>query len=258
MSTEKAMSAKKAERTEKESLVRKCSFNPAEHFIQIASARGDGSVQDYLEVKYRVLWFQIYCEENGIKGFIDDSEVSIMPGLNLVRAVCSIYMNGELVAKAAGGQMADESNGNTVIQTATTIAKGRALANAGFGTAMCAFEDNEETPCETGVDTNKTVPTEPYSNNPLIVSNRSNQPESSKISTQKDSVSDKETKTAMSTPTTVKEALKMVFSFGNYKGRTMGEVNALDPQYIVFVANKLKRHPEFTTGAQLILASQNN
>ena len=104
-------------------------FNPKDHIIDM---RG----KDYLEVKWRLVWFK---EENP-KGSISTEILNTAP----VLAKATIFIDGLLVATGHGSAT---PKGNSVwsgreIEKAETAAIGRALAHAGYGTQ---FTDEDET-----------------------------------------------------------------------------------------------------------------
>ena len=119
-------------------------FEPKEKLTQIVGMNGE--LQSYLEVKYRIEWFNQYCAENDIKGVIDESDIKYLEQVKMFVATRKIYMDDKLVATGIGGKMVDGdiTSMNMIIQSAATIAKGRALANCGFGTAMCANNESGE------------------------------------------------------------------------------------------------------------------
>ena len=107
-------------------------YNPWEHLI----ASTDGW---YLPAKSRTEWFNHFCYENGLSGMIDNSEGQIIgtyPTQSYL-SVATIYINGTIVAKSAAIDpliYTDGSANYNYVETAGTHAKGRALANLGFGT----------------------------------------------------------------------------------------------------------------------------
>ncbi len=104
-------------------------FNPKDHIIKMKG-------KDYLEVKWRLVWFK---EENA-KGTISTEILNTNP----VLAKASILVDGVLLATGHGSAT---PKGNSVwsgreIEKAETAAIGRALAHAGYGTQ---FTDEDET-----------------------------------------------------------------------------------------------------------------
>lgn len=92
----------------------------------------------YLPLAARMVWFHTYLREQDKEGLIDDSALTYLPEAKLLYAVSSIYINGELAGRSCGGvgYLPTESGFRpTVGQEVSSMAKGRALSNAGFGTA---------------------------------------------------------------------------------------------------------------------------
>ena len=258
--------AKKNEKTEiKEYGVRKCSFSPAAYLIDIADKNGE--VRKYLLVQDRVLWFQVYCTENNVVGVIDDSQIEFIEKLNLFKATCVVTVNGNIIGKSSGSCV---FSGDTekAIEMACTSAKGRALANAGFGTANCYGDNPEPIPCDAG------IPAAPQlTNNPLVPNapavTKPTQKGSANTTAKKPAETPKQQptpapkapeqdNTAPELPETLEDALKLVVTFrGQYYGQTLGEINGQNPDYIKFLATKYNsaKHPEYKKAAEIILAN---
>lgn len=226
---------------------RKCSFNPDNYLVTIM--QNDGAQAKYLLVQDRVLWFQMYCAENGIKGLIDDSQVEYISELKMFQATCVVTMNGEIVGKSTGSCVyADDKL--KALECAATSAKGRALANAGFGTAMCYIDDpdvGQDNQCDTGVKIQNRFDTIPNLgdndfNNPLVPSKEN-----------------AEVVQEHKLPSTLEEAQRIVLEIKNspYYGKTLGEINALKPGYIQWLAESYnpRKHPEYKRGAEIIAAN---
>lgn len=229
-------------------------FEPKEKLTQIVGMNGE--LQSYLEVKYRIEWFNQYCAENDIKGVIDESDIKYLEQVKMFVATCKIYMDDKLVATGIGGKMVDGdiTSMNMIIQSAATIAKGRALANCGFGTAMCANNESGENhdilPCDAGITINT-------DNNPLI-----NNSAVTKTNEEKQKISKTESKPqskakaekTVNVPKNLTEAQALILSIGKYKGKSLGEVAAIDKQYIDFMANKCS-YPDIVAGCKIILTA---
>ena len=117
------------------SKTRSCSYDPAADLIPVNYNDHDGSADEmYLEVKFRELWFTTYCEEKNIRGCIDARELTVVPfgDLCLVTSTASVIMDGETAScmSAARFIRPGDSDG---IQSTVTMAVGRALKEAGFG-----------------------------------------------------------------------------------------------------------------------------
>ena len=147
--------------------IRRCGYDPTGDMIPIKYNEMGESEELYLEVKYRVLWFNRYCMDNGIDGLIGKPEIEYHDSMNLVQATVSIYMDGKLVASDAASDVyipGDNEHNSKIIQRICTAAKGRALANAGFGTISAAVpsEAGEFFPVDAGVACVRDA------NNPLV------------------------------------------------------------------------------------------
>lgn len=136
---------------------RKCSYDPMQDLIDVTYDNDKHSA--YLQVPHRLIWFATYCAEKGFTGFVDDGDVKYIPELALMQATASVFINGTMVGRSSAGcaiTAGDYESINNAIQTAATRAKGRALANAGFGTPPTmdggnAAEDGNNYPCDGGI-----------------------------------------------------------------------------------------------------------
>lgn len=229
-------------------------FDPKTKVTQITGMNGEP--QSYLEVKYRVEWFNQYCAENDIKGVIDESDIKYLEQIKMLVATCKVYMDDELVATGIGGKMVDGdiSSMNMIIQSAATIAKGRALANCGFGTAMCANSENGENPdilpCDAGITIN--TDNNPLINNSAVTKTNEEKQEIPKIESKPQSKAKAEK--SVYVPKNLTEAQALILSIGKYKGKSLGEVAAIDKQYIEFMANKCS-YPAIVAGCKIILTA---
>lgn len=127
-----------------------------------------GNYELYLEVKYRVDWFLHWCKENGVVGKIIESKVDFLPEVKMLLTTCSIYIDDKLAAEStAGFQISDKpEETNIAVQTAFTRAKGRALADLGFGTVNGnSGENGDNLPPDSGIPIPLVSPT----NNPLML-----------------------------------------------------------------------------------------
>lgn len=203
--------------------IRQCSYNPAANLIKVGRGDGQESEELYLEVKYREYWFQCYCQEHGISGVIDAGELIIDrydDRFCTVKAVATVLMDGTPVSRMAASRFvsAGDSDG---IQTTVTLAIGRALKEAGFGT-VSAVTGEEGITCQAdaGVALKK-------------------QPESEqKENTLPFTVEEKAAEILPAAPMTVKDAFNFIVPFGGYKGKTVSEVMAVDPERIEWFASE--------------------
>lgn len=130
---------------------RKCTgYDPVGDLVEV---HYDGQVEKelFLKVQNRMLWFHQYLTERKAFGVIDDSNVTYLPDAKLLLVKATVTINGKTVGKACAGEFYDTAIGAqdpTICQTVATQAKGRALANAGFGTADCVEHSKTgEPPC---------------------------------------------------------------------------------------------------------------
>ena len=233
-------------------LVRKCENYDPNPFMSLYEYP-EGSRTKYLEVRYRVDWFLHWCQENGKEAMFDESEYAIHPELGLVVATCAVYLDGELAAKSTAGReytdderFPEKSVGNA-IQTAFTFAKGRALANLGFGTINgLKAENGEIAPPDAGnkivddidddnpfadIEKPDTVEGEKAAKPDVqpVASTEAHPPVSEAQAKKETKASAEKAKKEQPIPTTLEEAQNIVFSFGKNKGRRVGEVWVTDP-----------------------------
>lgn len=179
--------------------MRECkNFDPKGHLYPV---EGTNPVEWSIAAADRVRWFLEYCEEHGVTGVIDDSEIRFER--DFVVAVASVYMDGKLVAKATSGLPYDP-NDRFVVATVSTYARSRALANCGFGPlAACGNAEggNREVLPETGVTFEKAME---YGMNPYSIAPVSEQPE------EKEPVQMKKPKKAKSKPAPVEEKVEEI------------------------------------------------
>lgn len=149
-------------------------FNPNDHMRQIKSKDG---AQDYLDVKWRLVWFRDQCPQ----GTIDTEEIVIdldreceavtiawnsetrrsekvvkqAPGYARFRAIVTDGKGG----RATGTKSECAANFPDYIEKAETGAVGRALAMLGYGTQFAGEElDEQERIVDSPVDHKPTAP----------------------------------------------------------------------------------------------------
>lgn len=241
-------------------VTRKCkNYNPGERMVKLTYNRSDGTSEEqmYLQVKDRLEWFNAYCEENGLKGYVDDSDVQIVPLGNAFFAVstATVFINGEVVGKSSGGRpiTGNYADDVAVIQSAATTAKGRALANAGFTIAggTVVSEDDDEFPVDSGVRV-VTVANGRAQSAPAETAAAAKAPAGTAASAKPDkapAAAGTQTGTTETAPRpvptpvrdgpmTLEEARKVVIPSGKYGGQTMGELLGSDPSAVKFYAFK--------------------
>lgn len=128
---------------------RPCSFRPEDYAITIREENGTES--GYLEVKYRVLWFQTYCREQHLTSYSIETDLAETVGNKYIQVIARVKINGEVVGSDIGGVYIGGNASPQAVQRAATLAKGRALANAGFGAALASDAGGaDEVPCGSG------------------------------------------------------------------------------------------------------------
>ena len=135
--------------------MRECSFRPEDHLIEIDF---NGKKALYLEVKWREVWFHIWCDEHQIGELdreIKEMGATELPGLNYIQCEAKVIVQGKEIGSGFGGFNMNLADRDYAVQQAHTIAKGRALANAGFGTVFSTGMANEngtrEIPADGGI-----------------------------------------------------------------------------------------------------------
>ena len=234
--------------------VRKCSFRPEEHFIKIRFQNSDLESY-YLEVKWRRFWFLVYCKENGIKSYsIEEQPAAMIAGTSLVQSVCVVKMDGEIAGQGIGAYSVSGTDFFYAAQQAATIAQGRALANAGFGSVFTSASASEsggrEVPCDSGLFTSEFF-VQRNPNNPMVVSTGS----SPAASAEKATASGDPNVTGEKKPMTRDEALRFVLKDGSYAGETLGDLMGKRPSSVSYYATNARfRGTDLQTAAKLVLA----
>ncbi len=122
-------------------------YDPIKHAIDIVDVQGRAA--KYLEVKYRKDWFLRWCKEHDSVGVLDDSEIAYNPVSKMVEGKATVFVNGNVIGRSSASKPYDPERmsefSRTVFQDVGTIAMGRALANAGFGTVNCSLEEGNTT-----------------------------------------------------------------------------------------------------------------
>ena len=80
--------------------IRKCSFKPEEHFINL-EIDGQKKPRYYLTVDWRLFWLQLWCQENGKKYCVEEQPVVILPGTTWIQTVCTVVIDGKIAGQAS-------------------------------------------------------------------------------------------------------------------------------------------------------------
>ena len=112
--------------------------DPADFVRNTVGEEGESDL--YLDVKYRLLWFRLHCPN----GKIDPELVHLDEKSAVV--CCKVYADkadpaDQFIGKAYSQRFPTEERfGDRFLEIAETVAKGRALADAGYGTQFCKEE----------------------------------------------------------------------------------------------------------------------
>lgn len=138
-----------------ESNLRACDYDPAGDIIALPDKDGKPT-EVYLNVQYRIHWFNQWLDKQRLVGCIDASEIRYDPIAKMFVATAKVYIDGELVAVSTAARPFDPATAVTEppVMLASTAAVGRALANAGFGITSNGIDDGRNgnaVPCDAGV-----------------------------------------------------------------------------------------------------------
>lgn len=115
-------------------------FNPADFVRATVGEEGENDL--YLDVKYRLLWFRLHHPNGKI-----DPELIQVDEKNAI-VCCRVYADkadpaDQFIGKAYSQRFPSEDRyGDRFLEIAETVAKGRALADAGYGTQFCMNGDS--------------------------------------------------------------------------------------------------------------------
>lgn len=224
-------------------------FDPANYLIDIVDP-ATTETHKYMEVKYRLLWALLWATANKKKLIFDEFIVGYDPASRIYTCGCDIKDEmGRVIASGVAGRYYDPlvNISDTPIQTACTAAKGRALANLGFGTFYGSVEEGDtSTPCDAGVpvmennpfmilasggqintrttDVNQTV----QPNGGTEANPASMQPEAKSHPTEDTNDPPESIPTPQRIPLSLEEALSYKLEAGKFAGKTVGELNVTD------------------------------
>ena len=257
--------------------LRRCSFDPKSYLINLESD-SNKKARLYLTVEWRVYWFQTWCQENGKSYLIEESPVESIQGTSFIQSSCTVYIDGEAAGHGIGGiNLSGSKGGDYCIQSCATIAKGRALANAGFGSVFSSALDSEngaDIPCDGGMGTDFFVfspqwlgpkadiqpPISPQTVQEVIPMSQMMQasaampcssglPQAFPTRTVRQATAAPETGNA---PKTREEALRFIVPMkGEWFGHPLGDVLAKSPKDVQFYASC--RNADLKAAAKLVL-----
>ena len=235
-------------------------FNPSD-FVRMNTGE-DGSNDAYLDAKYRVLWFRLHHPEGKLDPEIihlDDKSACIC---------CRVYANKadppeQFIGKAYSHRfLTDDPFGGRYLEVAETVAKGRALADAGYGTQFCFSGD---TNTDEIADSPIHLPPEDVNEQPVVQVNST--PVISPVQTAEPAASvpaqSKQSQKSPEAPKTLEELLKTMsieeakavkVDVGRYAGCTLGELAMTHPGDLAwYVKNYAGRNIALKAGATVLL-----
>ena len=115
-------------------------FNPADFVRATVGEEGENDL--YLDVKYRLLWFRLHHPNGKINPELIQADEK-----NAI-VCCRVYADkadpaDQFIGKAYSQRFPSEDRyGDRFLEIAETVAKGRALADAGYGTQFCMNGDS--------------------------------------------------------------------------------------------------------------------
>lgn len=266
--------------------LRQCSFDPKAHLINLENDP-EKKPRLYLTVEWRVYWFQLWCQENEKRFLIEEHPAEPIQGTSFLQSRCTVFIDGEPAGIGVGGFNLNGSKPvDYCVQTCLTIAKGRALANAGFGSVFSSAlegENGADVPCDAGMGTNFFVfPPQsigPSGGNPMT-GNLNATPNPSPSTQAVSSMANEafvlppskfgpafteptppvrkatEIPETANAPKTRDEALKFVVPLkGAWEGHALSEVMAKDPGSVKYYATK-SRNADLKKAAQLVLEKE--
>lgn len=233
-------------------------FNPAD-YVRV-SVEEDGSRDAYLDAKFRILWFRLHRPNGKI-----DTEVIHLDEKSAF-VCCRVYADrsdapDQFIGKAHSHRFAtQDAFGDRYLEVAETIAKSRALADAGYGTQFCITGEASVT--DLG-DAPIHMPPEDTGERPLgggavnggIVAEKETIKQSYPAEGVLPSMQDKpKTVDELLKAMTIQQAKAVTVDFGKYAGQTLGEIAMRDPVGIQWYADKYSgRNIALKAGAILLV-----
>lgn len=250
---------------------------PAMQVTEYSDRPGYGDIT--MKPEGKALWFNAWLAQNNLQGKIM-TEVAgfqqITPEILLVYAKATVIIGGDVIAEDVAGRavmVTDLYNLDNAIQIAASVAKGRALSNAGFGACCSAYN------VELGAD----LSTIQFGNEvnpplPFVYPNQQNMPQGSpspapqSVSVLSSAQQVMQSSTGTNASQTGGKQLPRVFQGesdeilrakamiwpynGQYKGQTLGEILATRPNQIIWMATKCT-DAAFCNAAKLLLPEAN-
>ena len=215
-------------------------FDPVSYAVDYTDLTS-GTTRKRLPVMIQMAWFRLRYPEGKIS-------VEVTPGHECFVAMARVYPNYQdppesflAEATASRGRCAEKPSVSPR-EWAQTAAVGIALRNAGFGLqfAIAGEDFSSNAPDEFTLDLE-----------PAGEASTASRPESPAVSAPAPAAAPAE-----QTPEEkLAAALKMPCPIKKYSGKTLGDLISLDPNSLVWLANKYSRSEEVSAAAKLICES---
>lgn len=234
-------------------------FNPADFVRNTVGEEGENDL--YLDVKYRLLWFRLHCPN----GKIDPELVHLDEKSAVV--CCKVYADkadpaDQFIGKAYSQRFPTEERfGDRFLEIAETVAKGRALADAGYGTQFCM---NGETLASIIADAPIKMPPDEDAGHPgNVAASYTAQPMPPAVPAQSAPVSQPPQQTQPQTPAqqpkaaapeppktvdeymrvmTIEQAKAVKVDFGRFNGWTLGDIAMKNPGDLAWYVKNYSGH----------------
>ena len=215
-------------------------FDPVEYAVDYTDLNS-GETRKRLPVMIQMAWFRLRYPEGKIS-------IEVVPGHECFVAKARIYPSYQnppenflAEATASRGRCPDKPSVSPR-EWAQTAAVGIALRNAGFGLqfAMAGEDFSSTAPDEFTLDLEQTADTSTASETETPVAPA---PVAAAVSAEP------------SPEDMLAAAMKMACPIKKYSGKTLGDLVSLDPNSLVWLANKYSRSEEVSAAARLICES---
>ena len=213
-------------------------FNPADFVRNTVGEEGENDL--YLDVKYRLLWFRLHCPN----GKIDPELVHLDEKSAVV--CCKVYADkadpaDQFIGKAYSQRFPTEERfGDRFLEIAETVAKGRALADAGYGTQFCM---NGETLASIIADAPiKMPPAVPAQSAPVSQPPQQMQPQTPAQQPKAAAPEPPKTVDEYMRVMTIEQAKAVKVDFGRFNGRTLGDIAMKNPGDLAWYVKNYSGH----------------
>lgn len=264
----KQLLQKLTDQVSEEPFLRNCKYDPVKHLIWVEYKNGT-EVNDelYLPVKYRIHWFNVWCEEHGILGSILQGAILVQEnGKAMWLSTTKILRDGNLWALAEAAVDASEEYAS---QKAGTLTNGRALAQLDFTIVAgenIPEEDGEFFPVDSGVKMVRDE-TNPMLFKKVVLDMPQEQPSGNEEKKPEQTAPEKRQDAEAQAPAPKQEqkqdkskllekAYAVVKPSGKFAGKTIREIAEQDMSHLKWIAENCKSEnlKEFVQAAKIVIA----